>query len=194
MAKAPDERVDVDERTDAELVRAASRGDEAAFESLYRRHARFVFAVARRFAGAQLAPDVAQETFGWLLAKLPTLALRGRLSTLLYPVIVHTAAAQRRRAHRGSAEPELVFELLQAPASSPEAQAERDDAGEDLRAALASLPRAQAEVVVMRFTDEMSLEEIAQALAIPLGTVKSRLHHALAALREHPRTRRWHAE
>jgi RNA polymerase sigma-70 factor (ECF subfamily) len=74
------------------------------------------------------------------------------------------------------------------------APTERDDAGEDLRAALAWLPRAQAEVVVMRFTDEMSLEEIAQALSIPLGTVKSRLHHALAALREHPRTRRWHTE
>lgn len=186
MAKAQDDRGDADARDDAELVRAAARGDEAAFESLYQRHARFVIAVARRFAGADLAPDVAQETFAWLLAKLPGLTLQGRLSTLLYPVIVHTAAAQRRRAHRGSAEPELLFELA--------APAERDDAGEDLRAALASLPPAQAEVVVMRFTDEMSLEEIAQALSIPLGTVKSRLHHALAALREHPRTRRWHAE
>jgi RNA polymerase sigma-70 factor (ECF subfamily) len=153
---------------------------------LYKRHARFVFAVAQRFAGRDLAADVAQETFAWLLGKLPGLVLQGRLSTLLYPVVVHTAASLRRRSLRGSGDPDLVFEL---PAPT-----EKDDAGEDLRAALASLPEAQAEVVVMRFTDGMALEEIAEALSIPLGTVKSRLHHALAALREHPRTRRYHAE
>lgn len=186
MASGRDEPSDADARDDAALVRSAARGDEAAFEALYRRHSPFVFAVAERFAGRDLAPDVAQETFAYLLEKLPGLALQGRLTTFLYPVIVHTAAALRRSARRSAGEPELLYELP--------APRERDEEGEDLRAALASLPQSQAEVVVLRFTDGLALEEIAQALSVPLGTVKSRLHHALAALREHPRTRRYHAE
>jgi RNA polymerase sigma-70 factor (ECF subfamily) len=46
----------------------------------------------------------------------------------------------------------------------------------------------------MRFLDEMTLREIAEALAIPVGTVKSRLHHALATLRDDPNTRRYFEE
>jgi RNA polymerase sigma-70 factor (ECF subfamily) len=47
-----------------------------------------------------------------------------------------------------------------------------------------TLPPAQREVVLLRFVDDFSLPQIAAALAIPVGTVKSRLHHALEALRE----------
>ncbi|MGZ8901222.1 MAG: sigma-70 family RNA polymerase sigma factor, partial [Limisphaerales bacterium] len=54
---------------------------------------------------------------------------------------------------------------------------------EELRAALAQLPPPQRETVVLRFVEGMDLAEIAVALEIPVGTVKSRLHHALAALR-----------
>ena len=46
-----------------------------------------------------------------------------------------------------------------------------------------ALPRPQREVVIMRFGDDLSLQQIADASGIPLGTVKSRLHHALAAMR-----------
>jgi RNA polymerase sigma-70 factor (ECF subfamily) len=56
---------------------------------------------------------------------------------------------------------------------------------------LASLVDTQREVVLMRFVDAMSLAEIAEALEIPLGTVKSRLHKALASLRQDPRTRQY---
>ncbi|MEI8195402.1 MAG: sigma factor-like helix-turn-helix DNA-binding protein, partial [Phycisphaerae bacterium] len=59
----------------------------------------------------------------------------------------------------------------------------------ELAVVLAVLPSAQREVVLMRFVDDLSLEEIAAALAIPLGTVKSRLHQALAVLRCDPRVR-----
>ena len=60
-----------------------------------------------------------------------------------------------------------------------------------LRAAVASLPEGQREVLLMRFVDDMSMNEIALALSIPVGTVKSRLHNALAALRADPRTARY---
>jgi RNA polymerase sigma-70 factor (ECF subfamily) len=54
---------------------------------------------------------------------------------------------------------------------------------------LANLPLKQREVLLLRFVDGFSLDEIADALEIPLGTVKSRLHTALNTLRDDPRTR-----
>jgi RNA polymerase sigma-70 factor (ECF subfamily) len=56
---------------------------------------------------------------------------------------------------------------------------------------LSNLPESHREVILLRFVDDFSLEEIASALEIPLGTVKSRLHHAIAALREDPRVARY---
>ena len=56
-----------------------------------------------------------------------------------------------------------------------------------MRFALASLPETHREVVLLRFLEEMPLAEIADALEIPLGTVKSRLHNALELLRENPK-------
>jgi RNA polymerase sigma-70 factor (ECF subfamily) len=61
----------------------------------------------------------------------------------------------------------------------------------DLAAVVSGLPETHREVVLMRFVDGLTLEEIGQALDIPLGTVKSRLHNALAALRKDPRVLRF---
>ena len=61
----------------------------------------------------------------------------------------------------------------------------------ELAAALGALTAEHREVVLMRFVDDMSLDEIAGALAIPPGTVKSRLHRALETLRNDPRTREY---
>ncbi len=176
-----------DPRSDEELVRRAGRGDARAFEALYFRYRALVYSLARRFAGSELAADVAQEVFAYLVARLPGLDFRGRLAAFLYPVVKHVAAAERRRERRQAPSDRPELELL--PAETP---APRES--EDLAAALKSLPDAQREVVLLRFADGFSLEEIATTLAVPLGTVKSRLHHALAALRVHPRTRGYHAD
>jgi RNA polymerase sigma-70 factor (ECF subfamily) len=58
----------------------------------------------------------------------------------------------------------------------------------ELAAALAALSEEQREVVLLRFLDEMTLDEIAEALNVPTGTIKSRLHRALEILRNDPRT------
>ena len=67
----------------------------------------------------------------------------------------------------------------------PAASAETDD----LRFVLTALPEEQREVLLLRFVDGLSLAEIAEAMNIPLGTVKSRLHNALQTLRQDQRTR-----
>jgi RNA polymerase sigma-70 factor, ECF subfamily len=176
-----------DRRSDADLVDACNRGsaEEAAeaFEALYRRHRDFVLRVARRFTrDRELALDVLQETFAYLLQKFPPagsgLKLTAKLQTFLYPVAKNSAITALRKSDRyAHATDEQLAEI---PAESSPQDAPID-------AAIATLSAERREVLTLRFVDDLSLAEIAAALEIPLGTVKSRLHLAIQELREDER-------
>jgi RNA polymerase sigma-70 factor (ECF subfamily) len=174
----------IDRRSDEELVALCNVGDapEAAraFEVLYRRHRDFVLRVARRCThDRELALDALQETFAYLLRKFPPtgagLTLTARLSTLLYPVAKNAAITAVRKARRYAGSGDDVLDALPAE-STPDS--------EPIDAALAGLSPERREVLTLRFVDDLSLAEIALALDVPLGTVKSRLHLALKELRE----------
>lgn len=168
--------------TDSELIQQADQGNPEAFESLYHRHRDWVYRLARRFTGNDAdALDVLQETFLYLLGKFPGLQLTASLTTFLYPAVKHLSLNVRRRRSSGQTDEDVLLSLPDPAA----AQTPRTE----LAAALATLPVEQREVVLMRFLDDMSLEEIAQALQAPIGTVKSRLHRALETLRRDPRAR-----
>lgn len=172
-----------DPRTDQDLIAAAGQGDPAAFEALYFRYRDWVLRLAWRFTGDHdLALDVLQETFAYLLTKLPSLQLTARMTTFLYPAVKNLSIQARRKMRPRSPDAQQSREASAPAPASPESRAE-------LAAALAAVPPEQREVVLMRFVDDMSLEEIAAGLDIPLGTVKSRLHNALATLRDDPRIR-----
>jgi RNA polymerase sigma-70 factor (ECF subfamily) len=85
------------------------------------------------------------------------------------------------------------MEAVPEPVAPPSAGPRSSELG-DLAAVLRVLPEPHREVLLMRVVDDMTLEEIALALDIPLGTVKSRLHNALAKLREDERTREYFSE
>jgi RNA polymerase sigma-70 factor (ECF subfamily) len=173
--------------SDEELLRLAQKGDAEAFETLYRRHRDWVYRLAWRFTVNEAdALDVLQETFAYLLRKLPGLRLTAAMTTFLYPVVKHRSLNVRRasRVARDASE-KLSFSTQDAECTPHEASRS------ELAAALSTLPADQREVVLMRFLDDMSLEEIAQALNMPLNTVKSRLYRALDALRDDPRTREY---
>jgi len=168
--------------SDEELLEQAGRGDAEAFETLYRRHRDWVYRLAWRFTGNEPdALDVLQETFAYLLRKLPGLHLTAAMTTFLYPVVKHLSLNLRRKRTPVTADEDLLA-ALPAPTSEESSRAE-------LAAALATLPVDQREVVLMRFVDDMSLEAIAQALNTPLNTIKSRLYRALETLRDDPRMR-----
>lgn len=173
-----------DSRSDAALVEAARGGDVAAFEVLYLRHRDWVVRCARRFTGDEHAAlDVMQEVFAYLLRRIPTLVLTARLTTFLYPAIRHTALHGRRKARR---EPTAGDDAPERAVAGADPGGTRGE----LAAALAGLSDDWRETVLLRFVDGLALQEIADAMAVPLGTVKSRLHKALAALREDPRAKR----
>ena len=176
-----------DERSDLELIAAVNGGDADAFGALYFRHRDWVANLAFRFTGDHhLALDVTQETFLYFLKKFPGFQLTANLKTFLYPAVKNLSFTARRKAVRlQSAEEDL--DLLEAPAASPEGDSE------ELAAVLAGLSEERREVLLLCFVDGLALGEIAEALEVPLGTVKSRLHYALDTLREDPRTREFFA-
>jgi len=175
--------------SDEELIKLANEGDAEAFEALYYRYRDWVYRLAQRFTNNQdQALDVLQETFIYLLNKLPNLELTARMTTFLYPVVKHISLAMVRGTRRQTSQDELLNEL-----ASPAAK-DAHGCRSELAAALAVLPEEQREVVLMRFVDDMKIEEIAQGLNIPVGTVKSRLHNALQTLRNDRRTRSYFLE
>lgn len=172
-----------DPRSDEELLRSAGAGDDDAFAALYYRYRDWTVRLARRFTGSDDdALDVLQDAFSYLLSRLPCLTLTARMTTFLYPVVRNLSINLRRKR-----QPQTAGDLpddIPAPESPEPSRA-------DLALVLRTLPGGHLEVVLMRFVDDMSLNEIADALAVPLGTVKSRLSNALATLRNDPRTRRY---
>jgi RNA polymerase sigma-70 factor (ECF subfamily) len=175
-----------DQRSDEELVAACNAGGRKeaalAFEALYRRHRDYVLRIARRFArDRELALDALQETFAYLLKKFPPagegIVLTARLQTLLYPVAKNCAISALRTASRYADSAGVAPDDLPA---APIIEAE------PLDAVLRRLSAERREVLTLRFVDDLSLEEIALVLEIPLGTVKSRLHLAIKQLREDP--------
>jgi len=169
-----------DPRSDAELVAAYARGDVRAFESLYHRHKRAVFRFARRFTGDDaLADDVVQETFRAVVDRAANLRVHDSLTGWLYVVAKRAALKAHDRAARHQGDPHDI-----ARAADATRHGAIDETAGDVERRVASLPESQREVVLLRFVDDWSLEAIATALELPLGTVKSRLHNALRALRE----------
>lgn len=175
-----------DARPDLQLVADLNAGDLSAFDALYARHRDWVVRLAYRFAGNDAdALDVLQETFAYLHRKFPGFALTASMTTFLYPVVKHLALAAKKKTMRIVSDDVALGDAPDRDAADP-----RDSRGE-LADVIASLADTHREVLLMRFVDGLSLAEIGEALGIPLGTVKSRLHNGLNQLRSDPRTRRY---
>lgn len=174
-----------DYRSDAELIDLCNSGSRSAaataFKTLYLRHKDYVLRVAMRYCHQpDIALDAMQETFIYLLRKFPPagpgLTLTSQLTTLLYLPAKNSAISALRKAER--------FELSD---TQPDELASPAQSGEtELRSLLSELSAERREIVQLRFVDDMSLQDIATLLEIPLGTVKSRLHLAIKQLRDSP--------
>ncbi|MHC4324997.1 MAG: RNA polymerase sigma factor [Planctomycetota bacterium] len=176
-------------KSDRQLIELANKGDSEAFEALYHRYRDWVYRLAWRFTHNRAdALDVLQETFIYLLSKFPGFELTSSVTTFLYPAVKNISITISSKKNRLKSDEDTISEL--AAAESEETELCRTE----LAAVLAILPDEQREVVLMRFVDDMSLQEIAAALKIPVGTVKSRLHNSLRTLRCDRRTQDYFLE
>ena len=174
-------RAHVEESDDA-LMMLARGGDAAAFDALVRRHQAAVLRVAARYLGdSALAPDVAQATFVQLHGWLHRYEARGKFKAFVMRLAVRQCAmaARSRATVRRRDERAMVADASAAPDEVVLARERR----RAVDGALATLSPKLRRVVVLRYGGDLSYEEVAAALGLPVGTVKSRLFAGLAKLR-----------
>jgi RNA polymerase sigma-70 factor, ECF subfamily len=170
----------VDQPSDGELLQRIGQGDRDAFEILYRRFVRPVFALAlRRLADRGRAEDAAQETFAAVWRSASSYKPdRGPGAPWLYAV-ARNAIVDRARAR---SEPPTDPPDEPATGETPPEHAERSWLAWRVHTALQSLPDHERTLLELAYWGELSQSEIAEFLNIPLGTVKTRTRSALGRL------------
>ncbi len=176
---------------DGELVVRWQAGDASAFEELIRRHETRVFRLLMRMLGSrEEAEDVSQETFLSLHRHGHKFRHDARFSTFIYRVAANAALNRRRTLGRKNARIRQLQarnaagdDLPSAP-RDPESFASGLESQSRVQEALLRLPPDLRMATVLYDIEGLSYKEIASALSIPEGTVKSRIHRARSALRE----------
>lgn len=168
------------DRTDDELVRAAQGGDAAAMEQLLGRHYDRVHAVCRRIAGGSRdADDAAQEAMIRIVRSIDRFDGRAAFGTWAYRIATNTALDELRKRKRRPHLRIVDDDDESRPAEPVDPLADRTvEAVSDrlaIEAALADLPEEFKAPVVMRDIGDLDYAEIAEALGVPIGTVKSRI-------------------
>ena len=177
--------------TDEQLIERALAGDSDAFGEVVRRWERKIYALAYGITGSvEDARDAAQETFIAAYRNLQGFRGEAKVSSWLHRIAVNQCITRKRRA-RVRAETGIEDEVESAgerflatnERESPALATEAKERTEAVRRAVAALPPELREVVVLKEFEDLTFQEIADALQIPLSTVKSRLYTALKQLR-----------
>ena len=168
------------ERVDRTLIEAAQSGDEEAFASIARGTADRLFAVAHRILrDVGRAEDAVQQTLVSAWRQLPELREADRFDAWIHRILVHACYAEAKRARRWSANVRMLSVDGPATPDTTIDVAVRDALDRGFR----RLPPEQCAVFVLHHYLDWSLPEVAAALGVPLGTIKSRLHYATSSLR-----------
>jgi len=160
-----------------DLVKAARKGEEAAFLQLFDEHHLPLFRFAYRLTGSMAdAEDIVQECFLSLLRKGCTYdPKRTPIRTYLFGIVRNQSLKRLRKSS---------FGLDGTAPLSPESEVLRNEMEDAVARAVMELPDIQREVLVLAHYEQMPLAEIAQVLGVELGAAKSRLQRARASLKE----------
>jgi RNA polymerase sigma-70 factor (ECF subfamily) len=171
--------------SDTELVVRARQGDEAAFEQLVLRHQRYVFNLAYRVLGDYTeAEDMAQEAFVRVWRGLSGFRGQARFTTWLYRIVHNLCLNRLPGLQRELLQTEPLEEVLADPGPSPADLFAVREQMAFLHAQLDRLPEKYRLVLTLRYLQHLSYDEIAAALEMPMGTVKTHIHRARRLLRE----------
>lgn len=179
---------------EAELVARAAAGDGSAFEALMRRHNQLLFRTARSILKDDMeAEDALQEAYLRAWRALGSFRAESRLSTWLVRIVTNEALGRLRRASRPTIPLEAAMmspdrgtqaALTDAPDHGPEQSAVRAQVRTMMESRIDLLPDVYRTVFMLRGVEEMSVEEVAQALDVPEATVRSRFFRARSLLRQ----------
>lgn len=176
------------EADEAQLVSASQRGDQDAFALLVQRHQRRVFNLAfRMLQQYEEACEVTQEAFLAAWQGLPTFRGDARFSTWLYRIAYNCSLKQlelRKRDRALQANVEAEQSLAEGAQEPVDARLETRARQSLVREQLAQLPAKYRIVLILRHLQDMSYEEMAELLKIPIGTIKTHLFRARNLLKE----------
>jgi RNA polymerase sigma-70 factor, ECF subfamily len=166
-----------------ELVERCRRGEVGAFEELVDRYKNLVFAmIARTIPDRSQAEDLAQDVFLRIHRGLPYFRGEARLSTWIYRIVVNVCVQDRGRDMSA-----VSIDDANARVSTPVAadrHAHDLEVRDRLEKAIAQLPAQYRLLIAAHYLRGVQYEELAEAMNLPLGTVKTQLHRAKRQLRQ----------
>ncbi|MDD2485927.1 MAG: sigma-70 family RNA polymerase sigma factor [bacterium] len=171
---------------DLSLVERTLQGDKEAFGQLVIKHETMVFNLAYRMVGSrEEAADMAQEAFLRAYRSLHTYKAEFKFSTWVCRIASHACIdyLRRQRVHAVSAE-DLERLAGDGGEPSPHEKYEQSETAGIIQQAIASLPEKYRVAILLRYIEDMTYEDIALALDMPLGTVKTHLRRARLMLKD----------
>ena len=183
------------------MVAQARGGAQTAYADLLRRYERPVYAlIVRMVRDPGLAEDLAQEVFLKAFRSLGSFDPERKFSSWLFK-IAHNATVDHLRRREVETQPldggadavedRPVRQIADPAAETPEAARQRADLRQALETSIAGLRPVYREVMLLRFQEELSYDEIAEVTGLPLGTVKTFIHRARKELAEVLRAQGW---
>ena len=179
---------------DGVLIERSQKGDRNAFDDLIRKHEKRAYQYAFRLtSNPEEAGDVVADAFVRVYSALHNFKGQSAFTTWLYRILTNCFLDMRKREKSRpttSLEAALVTDdgdlerQVQDDAPTPHAQAEKSERERAVEKAVTHLPEYQQAMIMMYHVENLSYEEIAEALDLPIGTVKSRLNRARLSLRE----------
>lgn len=179
--------------TDAELLQLYAKGDEAAFREIVNRYKNGLYAFLKQFLNrSDLVDDVFQETFLQLFASRKSFDPNRPLRPWLFTIAANKAKDALRKSQRTAAVPigtlteseEMSFDemlnALSSDAAVPYDDVERSETVSLVNEVIAGMPDNLREILALAYFQQVSYKQMADILSIPIGTVKSRLHAAVA--------------
>ncbi len=175
--------------SDRDLVIQCQQGSRSAFCQLYRRYQQRVRSTLYQLCGQELLDDLVQEVFLRVWRGLPKLRQPEHFSTWLYRITWNMATDGRRQFAKrqqeqtnGTDGEESLWQISSRPEDTPDLmQIHYQDL---IQRGLQTLSIEHRAVLVLHDLEDVPQKEISQILQIPVGTVKSRLHHARNAIRQ----------
>jgi RNA polymerase sigma-70 factor (ECF subfamily) len=188
--------------SDEALLVAYREGDRGAFRDLIDRYRHELLAFLTRFlSNRAAAEDVFQETFLQIHLSADSFDAARTFKPWLFTIAANKARDHHRRQKRramtslsaplgNSGDAGSLVDLIDGQFDAPESSLEREEEGRLVKEVVDGLPSHYREILLLAYFQRMSYQQVAEVLSVPLGTVKSRLHAAVACFAESWRVRR----
>jgi RNA polymerase sigma factor (sigma-70 family) len=168
--------------SDQDLVQQCLQGDSQCFRLLYRRHQKRVRSILYQLCDTSMLDDVVQEVFLRAWKGLPKFRQSSQFSTWLYRIAWNVASDYRQAAAQGRTRLQVITQ--HASTQQDAADVMHLHYQDLVKRGLANLSFDHRTILVLHDLEEIPQKEVAEILGIPVGTVKSRLFHARAAMRQ----------